>query len=171
MFVRLPPFTTLSTPERKTMSGVHDVEVGSFSSVEFLSRSLFTLCSSCNSRSLVQQQCRIRHVTIQVRNLTPYPVRDTFASALAQVLCSPLVRRPRFDLTHSRRRSRRISANSINTLWSTRSEEGSGEDANSSSVAATLRAGERQGRESVSLVVDVPPVLLRCGIFQHQQHQ
>ncbi|KAG6857648.1 hypothetical protein H0H87_010217 [Tephrocybe sp. NHM501043] len=70
---------------------------------------------------------RIRHITaIQVHNLTPFPARDSFASALAQP-----AEQPQFtghgsladdlDVTVQRRRSRRISGNSHQSM---RSEDG-----------------------------------------------
>ena len=112
------------------------------------------LISSSNSMKQPPFQRRIRHITaIQVRNLTPFPVRDAFASALAQPseqsqftaqghLSDDL------DVTLSRRRSRRISSNSINTLWSMRSEEGSGEDGTRAS--ATDPRGKRKVTARVS---------------------
>jgi UV radiation resistance-associated gene protein len=68
-------------------------------------------------------------MSIQVRNLTPFPVRDAFASALLQPseqsqftahghLSDDL------DLTIGRKRSRRISANSFNTIRRRKSEDG-----------------------------------------------
>ncbi|KAJ7642286.1 hypothetical protein B0H17DRAFT_464700 [Mycena rosella] len=74
-------------------------------------------------------QRRIRHITsIQVRNLTAFPVRDAFASALSQPAEQPqFTAQGHFsddlDLTLSRKRSRRISANSIATYKSVKSDE------------------------------------------------
>ena len=100
-------------------------------------------------------QRRVRHITaIQVRNLTPFPVRDAFASALAkpseQSQFTPHGRlSDDLDLTLSRRRSRRISANSINTLWSMMSEEGSGEDGSRGSGAGEAKV-RRKGAQRMS---------------------
>ncbi|KAI0078487.1 hypothetical protein K474DRAFT_902051 [Panus rudis PR-1116 ss-1] len=58
----------------------------------------------------------IRHITsIQIRNLTPYPVRDTFASALTQPSQQPQFTplggfSDDLDVTVGRRRGRRISS-------------------------------------------------------------
>ncbi|KAF9234964.1 hypothetical protein BU15DRAFT_78512 [Melanogaster broomeanus] len=67
-------------------------------------------------------QRRLRHITsIQIRNLTPFPVRDAFASALSQPAThsqfTPLGNlSDDLDVTLLRRRSRRISTTSVNTL-------------------------------------------------------
>jgi hypothetical protein len=95
------------------------------------------------SNQLVPQR-RIRHITsIQVCNLTPFPARDALASALAQPSEQPqFTSHGRFsddlDITLSRKRSRRISVNSMNTLRSLRSEEEPGGEA--------LDAAETRGR-------------------------
>ncbi|KAJ7922961.1 hypothetical protein B0H13DRAFT_85773 [Mycena leptocephala] len=74
-------------------------------------------------------QRRVRHVTsIQVRNLTAFPVRDAFASALSQPAEQSQFNAPGYfsddlDVTLSRKRSRRISANSIATYKSFKSDE------------------------------------------------
>ncbi|KAJ7226042.1 UV radiation resistance protein and autophagy-related subunit 14-domain-containing protein [Mycena pura] len=79
-------------------------------------------------------QRRIRHITsIQIRNLTAFPVRDAFASALSQPAEQPQFNAPGYfsddlDVTLSRKRSRRISANSIATYKSFKSDESAGED-------------------------------------------
>ncbi|KAJ7037533.1 hypothetical protein C8F04DRAFT_1092784 [Mycena alexandri] len=74
-------------------------------------------------------QRRARHITsIQVRNLTAFPVRDAFASALSQPAEQPQFNAPGYfsddlDVTLARKRSRRISANSIATYKSFKSDE------------------------------------------------
>ncbi|KAH0838663.1 hypothetical protein J3R83DRAFT_6990 [Lanmaoa asiatica] len=80
---------------------------------------------ACSSDSLLNQGCfqrRLRHlISIQIRNLTPFPVRDAFASALSQPAThsqfTPLGNlSDDLDVTLLRRRSRRISTTSVNTL-------------------------------------------------------
>ncbi|KIJ68818.1 hypothetical protein HYDPIDRAFT_107065 [Hydnomerulius pinastri MD-312] len=67
-------------------------------------------------------QRRLRHITsVQIRNLTPFPVRDAFASALSQPAAhsqfTPLGNlSDDLDVTLLRKRSRRISTTSVNTL-------------------------------------------------------
>ncbi|KAJ7651952.1 UV radiation resistance protein and autophagy-related subunit 14-domain-containing protein [Mycena polygramma] len=79
-------------------------------------------------------QRRVRHITsIQVRNLTAFPVRDALASALSQPAEQPQFNAPGYfsddlDLT-LRKRSRRISTNSIATYKSFKSDESAGDDA------------------------------------------
>ncbi|KAF7306451.1 hypothetical protein MIND_00436300 [Mycena indigotica] len=74
-------------------------------------------------------QRRIRHISsIQIRNLTAFPVRDAFASALSQPAEQPQFNPSGYfsddlDVTLSRKRSRRISTNSIATYKSVKSEE------------------------------------------------
>ncbi|KAF9456802.1 hypothetical protein BDZ94DRAFT_1203773 [Collybia nuda] len=87
---------------------------------------------SSNNTHLTRR--RVRHVTaIQIRNLTPFPVRDAFASALSQPaeqsqFTSHGHLSDDLDATLSRKRSRRISTNSVTTHRSLRSDDG-GEDA------------------------------------------
>ncbi|KAJ7480116.1 hypothetical protein B0H11DRAFT_1864054 [Mycena galericulata] len=82
-------------------------------------------------------QRRIRHISsIQVRNLTAFPVRDAFASALSQPAEQPQFNAPGYltddlDVALARKRSRRISTNSIATYKSFRSDESAGDDAES----------------------------------------
>ncbi|KAJ7139545.1 UV radiation resistance protein and autophagy-related subunit 14-domain-containing protein [Mycena epipterygia] len=91
-------------------------------------------------------QRRIRHITsIQVRNLTAFPVRDAFASALSQPAEQPQFNAPGYfsddlDVTLARKRSRRISANSIATYKSYKSDESAGDDVGH---AATESRGRR----------------------------
>ncbi|KAG7090723.1 hypothetical protein E1B28_009815 [Marasmius oreades] len=73
---------------------------------------------------------RIRHVaSIQVCNLTPFPLRDAFASALSKPTeHSQFATHGHLpddlDATLSRKRGRRISSNSTTTLRSLHSDEG-----------------------------------------------
>ncbi|TDL28921.1 hypothetical protein BD410DRAFT_834933 [Rickenella mellea] len=75
-------------------------------------------------------QSRLRHVTsIQVRNLTPFPTRDSFASALTQragpsQFASPGYLTDDTDIALARHRSRKISTTSATTMRSRRSEGG-----------------------------------------------
>ncbi|EIW86351.1 hypothetical protein CONPUDRAFT_133794 [Coniophora puteana RWD-64-598 SS2] len=73
-------------------------------------------------------QHRLRHITsIQIRNFTPFPARDAVASALLQPAShSQFTAHGHYsddlDVTVARRRSRRISTSSINTLRSIRAD-------------------------------------------------
>ncbi|ESK98165.1 uv radiation resistance-associated protein [Moniliophthora roreri MCA 2997] len=78
-------------------------------------------------------QRRIRHVTsIQVCNLTPFPLRDAFASAISKPT-EPAQFATHghlpddLDATLSRKRGRRISTNSMTTLRSLHSDDGAGD--------------------------------------------
>jgi UV radiation resistance-associated gene protein len=77
-------------------------------------------------------QRRLRHIEyVQVRNLTPFPVRDAFASALTQPSA-----RPQFnahgnlsddlDITIGRRQGRRVSTTSTHTSKSIKSDADDG---------------------------------------------
>ncbi|KAG2345336.1 hypothetical protein BDR05DRAFT_1058436 [Suillus weaverae] len=88
--------------------------------------------TSSDSVNVEHEECfqrRLRHISsIQVRNLTPFPVRDAFASALARPAehsqFTPLGNfSDDLDITLSRKRSRRISTNSVNTLRSARIDD------------------------------------------------
>ncbi|KAJ7596799.1 UV radiation resistance protein and autophagy-related subunit 14-domain-containing protein [Mycena floridula] len=95
-------------------------------------------------------QRRLRHITaIEIRNFSPFPVRDAFASALSQP-----AEQSQFtayghlsddmDLTMSRKRGRRVSANSITTLRSAKSDELTSEDfGNTSEAMGRRRTGSR----------------------------
>ncbi|KAJ7456454.1 hypothetical protein FB451DRAFT_1048357, partial [Mycena latifolia] len=93
----------------------------------------------------------IRHITaIQVRNLTAFPVRDAFASALSQPAEQPQFNAPGYfsddlDVTLSRKRSRRISANSIATYKSFKSDESAGDEVGQpgSETRGRRKAGSR----------------------------
>ncbi|KAG9314722.1 hypothetical protein JVU11DRAFT_5531 [Chiua virens] len=96
-------------------------------------------CEGCFQR-------RLRHLTsIQIRNLTPFPVRDAFASALSQPAThsqfTPLGNlSDDLDVTLLRKRSRRISTTSVNTLKSVPTEDITG-------VSDEMRgSGEGRGR-------------------------
>jgi hypothetical protein len=96
------------------------------------------VCSHCSNivrldiRNISNQntfQRRLRHIScIQIRNLTPFPIRDAFASALIQPAeysqFTPLGNlSDDLDLTiSSRKRPRRISVNSPNTIRSTQAD-------------------------------------------------
>ncbi|KAG2049835.1 hypothetical protein BDR06DRAFT_960931 [Suillus hirtellus] len=91
-----------------------------------------TPTTSSDSVNIEHEECfqrRLRHISsIQVRNLTPFPVRDAFASALARPAehsqFTPLGNlSDDLDITLSRKRSRRISTNSVNTLQSARVDD------------------------------------------------
>ncbi|KAJ4485494.1 UV radiation resistance protein and autophagy-related subunit 14-domain-containing protein [Lentinula aciculospora] len=74
-------------------------------------------------------QRRIGHITsIQIRNLTPFPGRDTLTSALSKptsILSSTHGHvADDLDATLTRKRTRRVSTNSISTLRSLRSDDG-----------------------------------------------
>ncbi|KAG5654280.1 hypothetical protein H0H81_005129 [Sphagnurus paluster] len=100
---------------------------------------------------------RIRHVTaIQIRNLTPFPARDSLASALTQPaehsqFTSHGHLSDDLDVTIQRKRSRRISVNSVATHRSLLSEDGSRDEG--SSVAPTER-GRRTSGPRVSFPSD-----------------
>ncbi|KAI6045207.1 hypothetical protein EDC04DRAFT_3087161 [Pisolithus marmoratus] len=74
------------------------------------------------SRAAACFQRRLRHITsVQIVNLTPFPIRDTFATALSQPAAhsqfTPLGNfSDDLDLTLLRKRSRRISSASGSTL-------------------------------------------------------
>ncbi|KAI6010183.1 hypothetical protein EDC04DRAFT_2610324 [Pisolithus marmoratus] len=74
------------------------------------------------SRAAACFQRRLRHITsVQIVNLTPFPIRDTFANALSQPAAhsqfTPLGNfSDDLDLTLLRKRSRRISSASGSTL-------------------------------------------------------
>ncbi|KAG8809309.1 hypothetical protein FRC17_003501, partial [Serendipita sp. 399] len=66
---------------------------------------------------------RLRHIiSVQIRNFTPFPIRDVVTSSLAAVGPAPLDYQDDTDLTLSRRRSRRISTNSLSTLRGLRTD-------------------------------------------------
>ncbi|KAF4605641.1 hypothetical protein EYR40_004428 [Pleurotus pulmonarius] len=101
-------------------------------------------------------QPRIRHVSsIQVRNFSPFPTRDTVASALAQP-----AERSQFtlhghlsddsDLTLGRRRSRKISLSSINSAHTIRSDVGG------DGTVANGSPGEVRGRKGKGATVGSP---------------
>ncbi|KAG2160166.1 uncharacterized protein EDB93DRAFT_1113719 [Suillus bovinus] len=101
--------------------------------------------TSSNNVLVELEECsqrRLRHISsIQVRNLTPFPVRDAFASALARPAehsqFTPLGNlSDDLDITLSRKRSRRISTNSVNTLQSARLDD----------HALILENGDERGR-------------------------
>ncbi|KAK7029689.1 hypothetical protein VNI00_014387 [Paramarasmius palmivorus] len=105
-------------------------------------------------------QRRIRHVTsIQVCNLSPFPLRDAFASAISKP-----TEKAQFvthghlpddlDATLSRKRGRRISTNSITTLRSLHSDEGAGDTPSS----PTEGRGRKRTMSSTSATRQAPTV-------------
>ncbi|KAF9263108.1 hypothetical protein L218DRAFT_959640 [Marasmius fiardii PR-910] len=86
---------------------------------------------------------RIRHlISIQVCNLTPFPLRDTVASALSKPTEQFVTHGhlpDDLDATLSRKRSRRISSNSTTTLKSLHSDERRDRDINPSETRARKR--------------------------------
>ena len=94
---------------------------------------LLLLCVIKHSHHVFNKR-RIRHITaIQIRNLTPFPVRDAFASALTQPaeqsqFSSHGHLSDDLDVTVSRKRSRKISSTSAATHGSLWSDEGLVED-------------------------------------------
>ncbi|KAI0932749.1 hypothetical protein AcW1_000225 [Taiwanofungus camphoratus] len=84
---------------------------------------------------------RIRHITsIQIRNLTPFPVRDAFASALKQPSEQPQFTAhghlsDDLDVTLGRKRSRRTSTTSVASLAGHKVDgEGDGDHSNESGM-------------------------------------
>ncbi|KAF8641029.1 hypothetical protein AX17_000674 [Amanita inopinata Kibby_2008] len=73
-------------------------------------------------------QRRIRHITsIQIRNLTPFPLRDIFTSAIAKPSQQPQFTpygqlSDDLDLTISKKRPRKLSTNSVKTRRNIRSD-------------------------------------------------
>ncbi|KAK0446428.1 UV radiation resistance protein and autophagy-related subunit 14-domain-containing protein [Desarmillaria tabescens] len=107
----------------------------------------------------VLSQKRIRHITsIQVRNLTPFPVRDEFASALSQPSEQPQFSThghltDDLDISLTLKRSRRVSANSVATFRSKKSEdvvEGQGSGDSAAISRGRTRAGSRASSAGVS---------------------
>ncbi|KAJ3856840.1 UV radiation resistance protein and autophagy-related subunit 14-domain-containing protein [Lentinula lateritia] len=91
-------------------------------------------------------QRRIGHITsIQIRNLTPFPARDTFTSALIKPIEIPTATHSYeaddLDATLTRKRTRRVSTNSIATLRSSRSEDGE---------SAGVGEGHEEGKTTTS---------------------
>ncbi|KAF5338447.1 hypothetical protein D9758_012237 [Tetrapyrgos nigripes] len=95
-----------------------------------------------HNEGLVQR--RIRHVTsIQISNLTPFPVRDSLTAALHKPTEQHGHTSDDLDASMSLKRSRRVSANSITTLRSLRSDD-------SDSVQAGYDRGRRRRDSKVS---------------------
>ncbi|KAH7916489.1 hypothetical protein BJ138DRAFT_1075462 [Hygrophoropsis aurantiaca] len=99
-------------------------------------------------------QRRLRHISsIQIRNLTPFPVRDAFASALSQPATHSQFTAlgnlsDDLDLSFSRKRSRRISSNSINTLRNARPDEITVQD----TKGGTEGRGRRRTQSKISII-------------------
>ncbi|KAG7450720.1 uncharacterized protein BT62DRAFT_532048 [Guyanagaster necrorhizus] len=109
----------------------------------------------------VLPQKRVRHITsIQIRNLTPFPVRDAFASALSQPSEQPQFSThghltDDLDISLTLKRSRRVSINSVVTFRSKKSEdiaggEGQGTGDSAAISRGRLRAGSRASSAGVS---------------------
>ncbi|KAK0232827.1 UV radiation resistance protein and autophagy-related subunit 14-domain-containing protein [Armillaria fumosa] len=107
----------------------------------------------------VLSQKRIRHITsIQVRNLTPFPVRDEFASALSQPSEQPQFSShghltDDLDISLTSKRSRRVSLNSVATFRSKKSDdvvEGQGPGDSAAVSRGRTRAGSRASSAGVS---------------------
>ncbi|KAI0809281.1 hypothetical protein BC629DRAFT_1590342 [Irpex lacteus] len=101
-------------------------------------------------------QRRIRHITsLQVRNLTPFPARDEFASALSQPSEQPQFTAhghlsDDLDLSVSKRRGRRRSSTSVSTItWQEPPTNGSQE---TSDVAGRKRAMSRASIATTSSI-------------------
>ncbi|KAF9072674.1 hypothetical protein BDP27DRAFT_1319788 [Rhodocollybia butyracea] len=89
-------------------------------------------------------QRRIGHITsIQIRNLTPFPARDTLTSALSKPAHGHLV--DDLDATTTRRRARRISTNSIVTLRSLRSDDGEPGDVYEGRKRTSSKVSDKSG--------------------------
>lgn len=108
------------------------------------------------------QQRRVRHISsFQVRNLTPFPVRDAAASALArpQALNLPPTLQGRasddLDGTFTRKRARKISASSVNTLGSHRSNEESWGD---EPVGTPFERRKRDSISSINSITSSPSI-------------
>ncbi|KAF8604981.1 hypothetical protein BDV93DRAFT_605491 [Ceratobasidium sp. AG-I] len=85
-------------------------------------------------------QRRLRHIQgIYVKNLTPFPLRDHASSALQQTAAPILQLSDDTDLILSRRRSRRISQNSVVTLRTLRTEPHADESFDKSQTLDTPR--------------------------------
>lgn len=92
-------------------------------------------------------QRRIRHIrSIQIRNLTPFPIRDTIAQNLTQSGSSttqvPLQHVDDIELTMARRR-RRVSAGSVTTVFT------EDEPSSSPGTKKQMRSGSKGGIQSV----------------------
>lgn len=92
---------------------------------------------------------RIRHISsVQVRNLTPFPVRDALASALSQPAEQSQFNShghltDDLDISMTMKRSRRISVNSVSTMRSIKSDEGDAIGTGTGDPASTARGRTR----------------------------
>ncbi|KAJ4499319.1 UV radiation resistance protein and autophagy-related subunit 14-domain-containing protein [Lentinula lateritia] len=104
-------------------------------------------------------QRRIGHITsIQIRNLTPFPARDTFTSALIKPIEISAVTHgyvaDDLDATLTRKRTRRVSTNSIATLRSSRSEDGE---------SAGVGEGHEEGKRTTSRLSEKSTTTVRTA--------
>lgn len=92
---------------------------------------------------------RLRHISsIQVRNVTPFPVRDAFTSALSQpvdLMHSASTVNDDLHVLSSRRRSRKISSNSVATRSSLKWEDGLHDE---ETTSLTGGSGTLRGRKT-----------------------
>ena len=111
-----------------------------------------------SNSTLIQR--RLRHIEyVQVRNLTPFPVRDAFASALTQPSA-----RPQFnahgnlsddlDITIGRRQGRRVSTTSTHTSKSIKSDVDDG-----SPLSSTDNIRKRSSSKASSRVDPPSPLV------------
>lgn len=98
-------------------------------------------------------QRRIRHIlSIQIRNFTPFPLRDAFTSSLAASGPPLLDAVDDIELTLSRRRMRRISTNSLMTVKSSRGDlDQSATTSQAEAAQGRPRANSRSVRKSAHL--------------------
>ncbi|KAG6331602.1 hypothetical protein ID866_7484, partial [Astraeus odoratus] len=107
--------------------------------------------SSCAADSF---QRRLRHITsVQIVNLTPFPVRDAFATALSQPATHPQFTplgnlSDDLDVTLLRKRTRRISSTSANTPKNFKVDDVSGSPVDTRGSMDGRRKG--QARPSMS---------------------
>ena len=114
-------------------------------------------------------QRRLRHIEyVQVRNLTPFPVRDAFASALTQPSA-----RPQFnvhgnlsddlDITIGRRQGRRVSTTSTHTSKSIKS------DADDGPPLSPLDGGKKRSSSKASSQVELQSSLVGGSVRRLSQ--
>ncbi|KIY64395.1 hypothetical protein CYLTODRAFT_493164 [Cylindrobasidium torrendii FP15055 ss-10] len=106
---------------------------------------------------------RIRHISsVQVRNLTPFPERDTLAHALSHSaeqiqFTANGHHADDLDISMSMKRSRRISLNSVNTMRSIRSDEANAAGDGLQSAAEQSVRGRARAASRTSITHRTPP--------------
>ena len=95
-------------------------------------------------------------MSIQVRNFTPFPVRDAVTSSLAVTGPPPSDCVDDMELTLGRRRSRRISTNSLGTLRNLRTSSELNRSDQTSPTQATDASPGRQRANSRSIRNSIP---------------